>query len=1038
MKSFQRTDRILAWSVFVIAATVYSLTVEPSVSFWDCPEFILSAYKLETGHPPGAPFFMLMANVFSGFVSSPDQVARMVNILNALLSALCIMLLYFTITHLVRRLVLRDTDHSARRQVWVFAAGLVGSFVYMVSDTFWFSAVEAEVYACSSAFTALVVWLMLKWEDHADEPHSDRWLVLIAYMTGLSIGVHLLNLLCLPALVLVACYRLRPQAGVKLSLLAVMASFLLIALILFGLIPGVVGAAGWLELLFVNGLKCPYNTGLWVAAFAFFSLVGWGVWWTYRHGWRVLHTVTLCLLMLLIGYSSYAVVMIRACSNTPMNQNAPDNVFALASYLARDQYGERPLIYGQVYSSQPKLLVEDGYCRQEVKEGAAEYRRSPKQGDEADKYIVTGHKQHYVYAQNMLFPRMWSSRHADSYEAWMGGVEGRMEVYDRCGEMVTVKVPTAWENLRFFFSYQCNWMYWRYFMWNFCGRQNDVQGFGEPEHGNWLTGFSWIDNWLLGDQHLLPDSLRQNRGHNVYYGLPLLLGLLGMAWQLRRGRRGEQQFWVVAFLFLMTGLAIVVYLNQTPVEPRERDYSYAGSFYAFAIWCGMGVAALCQWASALLRRHRLLVSAIVGSASLLVPLQMGLQNWDDHDRSHRYVCRDAGYNYLMSLQDEGHPIVFSNGDNDTFPLWYCQEVEGVRTDARVCNLMYSTTDWYIDQLRRPAYLSPGVPFLWNRDEYISGTNDYVEVVPQLKGQLTDFYSQHPDAARQQFGDEPFELRNVIDRWVRSPSDGDMHCIPTDTLYITVDKEALARSGAKVPREGVPERMTIALGGRHALLRSELMILELLSRCNWQRPIYVCNSVGSNDYLNLDNHLVCEGLAERFVPWETHNDIDTERTYRNVMTRFRYTNIDRRGVYLDQTNLGMCWRYRRLFARLALALIDEGQKERALAVLRKSEKALPTYNVPRNIYGGDPDLARAFALLGHAGEATGIIEALWKEAYDMFSFHASQSERHASTEAMTTDIYQMKYLAELALGMDSALGTRLMKTLESCYERLKKL
>ena len=1036
-QSYNMTDRLLGGLVFVVAAVVYCLTVEPSASFWDCPEFILASHKLETGHSPGAPFFMLMANVVSGWFSSPDDVARAVNVLSALLSALCIMLLFLTTTHLVRRLVAGDDVPTRAQAVVIEVSGLTGAFIYMFSDTFWFSAVEAEVYACSSAFTAAVVWLILKWEEHTDEPHSDRWLVLIAYMTGLSIGVHLLNLLCLPALVLIVCYRLRPAAGVKLSLLAVGASFLLIAFILFGLIPGVATAAGWTELLFVNVLGCAYNTGAAVFVVALFALVGWALWWSYHRGRRWLHTSLLCLLMLLIGYGSYTLVMIRSAANTPMDQNSPEDVFALGSYLARDQYGERPLLYGPSYASQLALKVEGNYCHPVVKEGAAERRRKPKKGTEPDEYIVTGHKRSYQYAQNMLFPRMWSSRHAEAYEQWMGNVETRDEAYDRCGEMMTVKVPTQKENLRFFLSYQCNWMYWRYFMWNFCGRQNDVQGFGEPEHGNWLTGFAWIDNWLLGDQSLLPDDLQQNRGHNVYYGLPLLLGLIGMGWQVRRGRRGEQQFWVVGFLFLMTGLAIVVYLNQTPMEPRERDYSYAGSFYAFAMWCGMGVAGLANGIGAWMRgRTGTLVRSGVALLTLLVPMQMGMQNWDDHDRSGRYVCRDAGYNYLMSLQDEGHPIVFSNGDNDTFPLWYCQEVEGVRTDVRVCNLTYSTTDWYIDQLRRPAYDSPGVPFNWNQEEYLSGTNDYVEVLPQAKEQLRDFYRQHPEAARRQFGERPFDVREVFDRWVRTSADEDMHVIPTDTLYIKVDTAALARGGVKMPQGELPEAMAIPLTGHNALYKNELMLLELLSRCNWERPLYVCNSVGSSDYLNLDNHLICEGLAERFVPWETKDDIDTERTYRNVMTRFRFTGIDREGLYLDQTNLSMCWRYRRLFARLALALIDEGENERALEVLRKADKVLPLSNVPRDINAGDADMARAYWKLGCRQEAEAIVNVLWRKSRQMLEFHASQSGRLASESALATDFWRMKYVAEVAATLDETYGKPFVEELERYYERLK--
>ena len=580
----------MGWVVFAISAFTYISTMEPTASFWDCPEFILSGYKLEVGHPPGAPFFMLAANVVSQFAADKAHVAYMVNLMNALLSAATVMFLFWTITHLVRQLC-SETDAA----LVSILAGLVGSLIYCFSDTFWFSAVEGEVYAFSSFFTAIVFWLILKWEDHADEPHADRYLVLIAYMTGLSIGVHLLNLLCLPSIVLVWYYRRHADATLWGSLRALAVSFVLLAGVLYGVIPGIVKMAGWFELLFVNKLHCPFNTGVFLYIIVLFLALSWGLWYSARRGKRLWNTALLCLLMLVIGYSSYAVILIRSAANPPMDQNSPEDVFTLAGYLARDQYGQRPLLYGQAYTSQPVFepVAGTGMMRTKIKEGAPVYKRRPKAAGQRDEYFVAETQDRMVYAQNMLFPRMWDSQRADAYERWMGGVEGSLVPYDYGGELVNVKMPTQWENLRFFLSYQCNFMYWRYFMWNFCGRQNDLQGQGELEHGNWITGIPFLDNLRLGDQSLLPDDLRNNKGHNVYYGLPLLLGLIGLFWQgLRRGQRGIQQFWVVFFLFFMTGLAIVVYLNQNPLQVRERDYAYAGSFYAFAIWCGLGVAAL--------------------------------------------------------------------------------------------------------------------------------------------------------------------------------------------------------------------------------------------------------------------------------------------------------------------------------------------------------------------------------------------------------------------------------------------------------------
>ena len=558
----------MAWLSFAIAAVVYGLTVEPTASLWDCPEFITCGYKLEIGHPPGAPFFMLVANLFSQFASSPSQVALMVNLLSALLSAGCIFFFFLTITHLAKKLI---------NNIFIIeTCGLVGAMAYTFSDTFWFSAVEAEVYAFSSFLTALMFWLILKWEDEADSPCSDRWIILIAYITGLSIGVHLLCLLCLPAMAFVVWFRKKNLYGRLLKARR-----------------------------------------------------------------RLLKLSLSCLLMFLVGFSSYGVILVRANACPPMCENEPKTLSTLGKYLSREQYGQKP-----------------------------------------------------------LYPRIYSMYHADAYESWMGDIETRDGI------------PTKGENLRYFLTYQVNFMYWRYFLWNFVGRQNNIQGLGEVEHGNWITGFRWIDDWLLDcDTSKLPSDLEDNKGRNVFYGLPLLLGLLGILWQCRQGCEGRRQLWVVSLLFVMTGLAIVVYLNQTPMEPRERDYAYVGSFYAFAIWIGLGAAYLRKLAP----------------LALLIPLQMASQTWDDHDRSGRYTCRDFGRNYLMTMQDEGRPVIFTNGDNDTFPLWYNQEVEGVRRDTRDCNLEYLQTDWYIDQMKRPAYDSPALPISWSHEDYRQGQLEYLPI-----------------------------------------------------------------------------------------------------------------------------------------------------------------------------------------------------------------------------------------------------------------------------------------------------------------------
>ena len=1129
MKQYRLVDNIFGWVAFIIAAFTYCSTIEPTASFWDCPEFITTAYKQEIGHPPGAPFFMLLGNFFTHFASDTTQVAKMVNTMSALLSAVCIMFLFWTITHLARRLVISDwKELTTSKLIAIEASGMVGALIYTFSDTFWFSAVEGEVYAFSSAFTAVVFWLILKWEDHADEPHSDRWLVLIAYMTGLSIGVHLLNLLCIPAIVLVYYYKKVPHANLKGSLLALFLSFLVVVAVLYGVVPGIITVGGWFELFFVNTLGCPFNTGEIVYIICLVASVIWGIYETcnaseknekkqniafvlgfgmlgipfYGYGWtaaitgiivlvilwfvlgykrkqevvtgvdestgiakkkmqllplisaRVKNTALLCMLMLMIGYSSYALIVIRSSANPPMDQNSPEDIFTLGSYLSRDQYGDRPLFYGQAYTSQVALEVDGNMCKPVMKEGAPVYQRKEKaSADEKDSYFVVSHKNKYIYAQNMLFPRMYSSAHAQAYEDWMGGVEGTEIPYDRCGESMMVKMPSQFDNIRFFLSYQCNFMYWRYFMWNFAGRQNDIQGNGEPEHGNWITGFSFIDDSLYGDQSKLPDDLKENKGHNVFYCMPLILGLIGLFWQawytrkkkvMKNGKEEEvllpigiQQFWIVFFLFFMTGLAIVIYLNQTPMQPRERDYAYAGSFYAYAIWCGLGVIAILDILKQKMKLSGTAISAIVAVITLLVPIQMASQTWDDHDRSGRYTCRDFGQNYLMSLQEKSHPIIFTNGDNDTFPLWYNQEVEGVGTDARVCNLSYLQTDWYIDQMMRPAYDSPSVPITWPRLDFCSGTNEYVSVQPEAKQQILEFYKQDPENAKKQFGNEPFELKNILKYWVRSKNP-DMHVIPTDTLYVTIDKEAVKKSGMMMASDSIPDKMVISLAGKSALYKGDLMMLEMLAQCNWTRPLYVALTVGQENYMNLGDNFVQEGLVNRITPFTTNKpgakNFDTEKTYHNIMTRFKFGNLKQKGLYIDETTMRMCYTHRLLLAQTALQLIAEGKKQKAINILKKADVEIPAYNVTLDYMSGALDMARGWLMTGQKAKGKEYVEAVWKNASQYLNYYLSLSnDRFLQTQNdCIRQIMIMQSTCDVAGMVSPQLEQKYQKQLNNLY------
>ena len=1129
MKQYRLVDNIFGWVAFIIAAFTYCSTIEPTASFWDCPEFITTAYKQEIGHPPGAPFFMLLGNFFTHFASDTTQVAKMVNTMSALLSAVCIMFLFWTITHLARRLVISDwKELTTSKLIAIEASGMVGALIYTFSDTFWFSAVEGEVYAFSSAFTAVVFWLILKWEDHADEPHSDRWLVLIAYMTGLSIGVHLLNLLCIPAIVLVYYYKKVPHANLKGSLLALILSFAVVVAVLYGVVPGIITVGGWFELFFVNVLGCPFNTGEIVYIICLVAAVIWGIYETYNatdknvkrqniafilgfgmlgipfygYGWsavicgvivmailwfilgykrkqevatgvdettgitkkkiqllplvsaRIKNTALLCMLMLMIGYSSYALIVIRSSANPPMDQNSPEDIFTLGSYLSRDQYGDRPLFYGQAYTSQVALQVEGDMCKPEMKEGAPVYQRKEKAtADEKDSYFIVSHKNKYQYAQNMFFPRMYDAAHAQAYEDWMGGVDGTEVPYDRCGENIMVKVPSQVDNIRFFLSYQCNFMYWRYFMWNFAGRQNDIQGNGEPEHGNWITGFSFIDDSLYGDQSKLPDDLKNNKGHNVFYCMPLILGLIGLFWQawytrkrkvIKNGKEveeilpiGIQQFWVVFFLFFMTGLAIVIYLNQTPMQPRERDYAYAGSFYAYAIWCGLGVLAIINLLKEKAKLSGTAISAIVAVITLLVPIQMASQTWDDHDRSNRYTCRDFGQNYLMSLQEKGNPIIFTNGDNDTFPLWYNQEVEGVGTDARVCNLSYLQTDWYIDQMKRPAYNSPSVPITWPRLDFCSGTNEYVTVEPGAKQQILEFYKQNPEAAKKQFGDEPFELKNVLKYWVRSKNP-DLHIIPTDTLYVTIDKEAVKKSGMMMASDTIPDKMIISLAGKTALYKGDLMMLEMIAQCNWVRPIYVALTVGEENYMNLGDNFVQEGLVNRITPFTTNKpgakNFDTEKAYHNIMTRFKFGNLKQKGLYIDETTMRMCYTHRRLLAQTALQLLSEHKNKKAIDILKKADVEIPDYNVPIDYMSGGLDMARGWILAGQKQKAAEYVGKVWKTASQYLSYYLSlDANRFAQAQNdCIRQIMIMQSTCEVASMVDQKTAKKYEDQLNKLY------
>ena len=1026
MKRYKLLNNVLGWVVFVIAAVTYILTLESTASFWDCGEFIASGYKLEVGHPPGNPIFMLTARFFANFASSPSEVAYMVNLMSGLLSAATILLLFWTITRLAQKIVLRDGETeetmSLGQMIAILGCGLVGALAYAWSDTFWFSAVEGEVYAYSSFCTALVFWLILKWESVADLPHANRYIILIAYIIGVSIAVHLLNLLCIPAIVLVYYYRKYKNTDLKGSLIALLVSFVLIVLLLYGLVPGFVEVAGWVELLFVNVFHLPFNSGV---VFYFFLIVGviaWAIYETYAQrsdklikisflisivlvgipfigdGYIIgivltaalayylftrkklavvaMNTILLSLFVIFIGYSSYALIVIRSTANTPMDQNSPEDIFSLGGYLNREQYGDRPLFYGQTF---PAEIARDANGTAISTKGKAIWKKKLKTSeDEADRYIVTGYNEHYEYQPelNMLFPRMYSdkSEHISAYKEWTN-FKGRPVQVRTSEGTKTVMKPTFAENLAFFLDYQLNYMYWRYFMWNFAGRQNDIQGHGEVQNGNWISGFNFIDKHIAGDQTNLPDDLKNNAGRNVFYMLPLLLGLIGLFYQAFSGKKGIESFWVTFFLFFMTGIAIVIYLNQTPYQPRERDYAYAGSFYAFAIWIGLGVAAVWRGLNYLLKTTdekpvSAITAAVAALLCLCVPLQMVSQTWDDHDRSGRYVCRDFGMNYLSSVDENG--IIFTNGDNDTFPLWYVQEVEGYRTDVRVCNLSYLQTDWYIDQMKRPAYESAPLPISADESKYAYDVRSYNYVINRLADSITV-----SDGLDYLYSDED---------WTKDvPGYGKLNHLPTNKLYIPVNADTAVASGTVAPelKDSIVSRIVPDFTNKRGFTMSEIASLDIINTNamqGWKRPVYFAVTVGSSYYLGLEDYFSRTGLAYQVVPLKgVSNNIDTDKMYDNMVNKFRWGEIDKatpeHPLYLDENVRRMCNTHRMMFGDLVVQLIAEGKTDKALTALDLIMEKIPGWQVTHDLTS--VSLAQSYLDLGEKTKG----EALLTEILD---------------------------------------------------------
>ena len=920
---YKKTNNILGWLAFAIALSTYTLTLEPTTSFWDCGEYIATAFKLQVGHPPGAPTFLLLGNFFSNFAfGDVTKVAYMINLMSAVCSAFTILFLFWTITAFAKRII--GKIESQGQVISIIGAGLVGSLAYTFSDSFWFSAIEGEVYGMSSFFTAVVFWAALKWDEEYDliGDSANRWLLLITYLVGLSIGVHMLNLLAIPAIVYMYYFK-KYETTKKGFIVTGIVSILILGFIFFGLIPQIVKWLGIVERTFVNSIGLPFNSGTIFFIGLLVALIYYGLKKAKESNRNLIHTAILGITFILIGYSSFAVLVIRSNANTPIDENNPEEAVGLLAYLNREQYGSTPLVHGQYFTA--GLDKRNPYS-----DGTPVYVKDEQVG----KYVISdarkNHSPNFDKKHSGLFPRMWSreGRHVNAYKDW-GNITGRKG-----------KKPSFGENISYFFNYQINHMYIRYFMWNFAGKQNDMQSHGSITEGQWLSGISFIDEWRLGPQNNLPSGQANNPGRNHFYMLPFILGMIGLFYHYKKNNKDA---WIVNLLFIFTGLAIVVYLNQYPYQPRERDYAYVGSFYAFAIWIGIGVLAIIEKLRAFAPEK---LTAVVTTALCLVavPGIMASEGWDDHNRSDRYTARDFAKAYLDSCEPDA--ILFTMGDNDTFPLWYVQEVEGYRTDVRIVNLSLLNTDWYIDQMKRDAYEGKGVPFTMPHKLYRQGTRDV---------------AVFQDAG---ISDQRWDVSQMND-WIQS--DGPRTKVqmgkeyvyfPTKKLKIPVDREKVLANG------------TVSQEDEHLILPSinwnlnvnqmekkHMLMIDMIDNNNWDRPIYFSITIGNSahSFAYLWDYFQLDGLAYRLVPIKTKSEagkigrVESDILYTSLMEKFEYGNMNGENVYMDETNLRLVMNIRNNFSRLADELIKEGDTVRAIKVLDKCINLMPHEKVEYNFF-----------------------------------------------------------------------------------------
>jgi len=990
---FKKINLIGGWISFAIALTVYLLTLEPTVSLWDCGEFIASSYKLQVGHPPGAPLFMIIGRVFSLFTSDTEKVAMLINAVSAFASAFTIMFLFWTISHLLKKLMLPqdgDQEKTSRSNLIVVLGGsFVGAMAYTFSDTFWFSAVEGEVYATSSLFTAAVFWAILKWENVAHQPGANRWIILIAYLMGLSIGVHLLNLLTIPALVLVYYFKKNRTVTRKGVVYALAVSFAILLSIMYGIIPGIVKVATIVEKFFTNTVGLHYNVGVVIYVALLLGALIYGIYRTQFVKKHVIwNTILVGITVIIIGYSSYALIVIRSLAGPPMNENRPENVFALLSYLNREQYGDRPLVRGHLYNAEPEDYV---------------YKKPVHVlSKEKNEYEIAYYKPEVVMrGKKVLLPRMYSrdSNHRQAYQEF--------------GTINDPGNPSSLDNLEFLFRYQIGHMYFRYFMWNFAGKQNDVQGHGNVLNGNWISGIKGFDSARIGPQKLLPDQMRDHAARNTYYFLPLLLGLLGLFFQLDKNVR---DFWIVMSLFILTGLAIVIYLNQTPYQPRERDYAFAGSFYAFSIWIGIGVAGIFQILRSRLKANLAAIAAL-GISFLAVPTLLAIENWDDHDRSGRYTARDIARNYLNSCDKDA--ILFTVGDNDTFPLWYVQDVEGIREDVRIVNMMLFNMNWYIDQMRWQNYSSKPLPFSIPQSIYEKVPGNSIYVRENERSATVDYISTFmaSDDPRTKL---PLRTGEKVDY------------IPTHKLLLQVDSARVIANGTVRPEDAhrLVKDIRIQLEPNKQILKGTLGQLDILGANKWNRPIYY-TSGGFDGSLGLEEFYRTEGLAYRVVPISSPfksilemGEIDTDILYDRIMNKFQWGRMNEKDVRLDYYTIRTLSviRFRGLHTRLAMKLLKEGKKEKALGVLDRCMDLAPSHVLPFDQYitgitlpdrqGGIihyEGIVEGYYLCGEMEKANAILREHYINLAAEYNYYNGMKSRHKSS--IQREISEVRYQLE---------------------------